>query len=135
MKKRLLTILLSALCTFGLALSPQSHAKRIDAVTAYVSNLTNEESDAPVYPNPSQDHIFVRLDLVDPVFMSEPQVEFEIRSLLGNSMPVLSEQVDTHTYRIITQDFPAGYYLLLIRCKECKGKAQSTKNVFKFLKK
>jgi hypothetical protein len=135
MKKGLVTILLSALCAFGLALSPQSHAKRADAVTAYVTNPTNGESDAPVYPNPAQDHIFVRLDLINSVFMAEPKVEFEIRSLLGNSMPVLSEQVDSHTYRIATQDFPAGYYLLFVRCNECKGQAQSAKNVFKFLKK
>lgn len=136
MKKGLIYILLTMLGFSGLPISSESHAgySSIKA-NEYITNPVTNESDAPVYPNPATDHIFVRLDKVDP-FMSNGSVEFEIRSILGNSMPVNSEKTDTFSYRIDTSDYPAGYYLLVVRCVDCEAQSNSARGkVFKFLKK
>jgi hypothetical protein len=133
MKKVLSYILLSLLGTSTLLLSPDSRAERFAAEAVYAGNPVKDDADAVVYPNPALDHIFVRLDLIDPV-MSGHTFKFEIRSILGNTMPVNAERADEHSYRIDTNDYPAGYYLLIVRCEDCNQQVNGMRRVFKFLK-
>lgn len=136
MHKGLLTlILLSMLSASGLLLSPDTYAKRVEPVVTYGNNPENDIVDAVVYPNPAEENIFVRLDLIDPSLTTDSEVELEIRNILGNTMPVESEAVDASRFRILTSEYPSGYYLLIVRCKECGANNRSIKNVFKFLKK
>lgn len=135
MRKALIYISLSLLGISGLPLSPDSHAKHSPVIVReYVDNPSNDDADAPVYPNPATDHIFVRLDKINPS-MGTGTFDFEIRSILGNSMPVNSERTNTYNYRIDTSDYPVGYYLLVVRCDDCKAQGNSARKVFKFLKK
>jgi len=134
MKKRLLYILLVTLSTGSVLLSSQGRAKStVGSNVPYVSNPVDNDADAVVYPNPSVDHIFVRLDLISPE-LGNYSFDFEIRSILGNQMPVKAERVNTNNYRIDTSDYPAGYYLLMLHCKDCTPDGGNMKKVFKFLK-
>lgn len=134
MKKGLFYILLGILSTVTVLSASDSHAKHAVEVTySYVSNPLNDDPNAVVYPNPSKDHIFVRLDLISPE-LGDYSFDFEIRSILGNSMLVKAERVDAYNYRIDTNDYPAGYYLLMIRCQDCTQENDNLKRVFKFLK-
>lgn len=135
MRKGLIYILLSVLGISGMLLSSDSHAEH-SAIVAdeYVNDPSGDDADAPVYPNPATDHIFVRLDKINPS-MGDGSYDFEIRSILGNSMPVNSEKTDIYSYRIDTSDYPAGYYLLVVRCEDCKAQGNNIRKVFKFLKK
>lgn len=134
MKKRLLYILLVTLSTGSVLMSSKGSAKSADGGSVpYVSNPGDNDADAVVYPNPSIDHIFVRLDLISPE-LGNYAFDFEIRSILGNKMPVNADRVDTYNYRIDTSDYPSGYYLLMIRCQDCSAEESNFKKVFKFLK-
>ena len=134
MKKRLLYILLVTLSIGPVLFSSQGSAKSANGNSVpYVSNPVDNDADAVVYPNPSIDHIFVRLDLISPE-LGNYAFDFEIRSILGNMMPVKAERVDTYNYRIDTGDYPSGYYLLMIRCQDCSTEKGNFKKVFKFLK-
>ncbi len=135
MRKALIYISLSLLGISGLPLLSDSHAEHYPVgASEYVDNPSRDGADAPVYPNPATDHIFVRLDKIIPS-MGIGTFDFEIRSILGNSMPVNSERTNTYNYRIDTSDYPAGYYLLVVRCDNCKSQGNSIRKVFKFLKK
>ncbi|MEK6480722.1 T9SS type A sorting domain-containing protein [Catalinimonas sp. 4WD22] len=135
MQKTLLIILLSALfCTSALVSSANIIADR--AKTDVIYEPINDAVDVVVYPNPAEENIFVRLDLIDPSFTYSSEIDLEIRSLLGTPMPVEAERIDANRFRILTADFPAGYYLLIVQCKECNGDNEHpSKEVFKFLKK
>lgn len=135
MKKGLVYISLMLLGITGMLLPSDSHAEySAIAVGDYVNDPAADDADAPVYPNPATDHIFVRVDKIHPN-MGEGSYNFEIRSILGNSMPVNSEKTDIYSYRIDTSDYPAGYYLLVVRCEDCKTQGNDVRKVFKFLKK
>ncbi|WPP53218.1 T9SS type A sorting domain-containing protein [Catalinimonas niigatensis] len=128
MNKGLLSILLFIFSVSGLVLTPNTYAE------TKTYHLEKDDVDAVVYPNPAEEHIFVRLDLIDPFLNADSEIDLEIRNILGTPMPVESEPVDVNKLRIVTADYPSGYYLLIVRCKACGENSRSLKNVFKFLK-
>jgi len=134
MKKWLIYILLPLLGSSATLLSYGSQADQAALVTSeYVTNPTKDDTDAPVFPNPATDHIFVRIDKIDPSLAGN-SFSFEIRSILGNSMQVDVEKTDFSSYRIDTSDYPAGYYLIVVRCEDCQTQGKSMRKAFKFLK-
>lgn len=135
MQKNLLIILLLVLfCTSALVSSADAYIKHTKVSKNY--EPVNDAVDVVVYPNPAEENIFVRLDLINPSFTNSSEVEFEIRSILGTSMPIEAERMDANRFRILIADFPVGYYLLIVQCKECSnGSSHPSKEVFKFLKK
>jgi len=91
----------------------------------------NIDENAVLYPNPATDYLYVRIDLLKNQFSSPA---FEVRNILGNQMPIRSEQYREDTYRIPVSDFPSGYYLLTISCNDCSGEQSNYKESYKFLK-
>ena len=91
----------------------------------------NIDENAVLYPNPATDYLYVRIDLLKNQFSSP---SFEVRNILGNEMPVRSEQYREDTYRISVSEFPSGYYLLTISCSDCGNDQSNYKESYKFLK-
>ena len=91
----------------------------------------NIDENAVLYPNPATDYLYVRIDLLKNQFSSP---SFEVRNILGNEMPIRSEQYREDTYRISVSDFPSGYYLLTISCSDCGSDQSNYKESYKFLK-
>ena len=96
------------------------------------NSLLVSEQDAPVYPNPARDHIFFRLTDVSLSDTGDPTIE--IRNILGNKMPVRMERTSSDTYRISLNNYPSGYYLLVLQCEGCSAKRGRHEEIHKFLK-
>lgn len=94
--------------------------------------LLVSDQDAPVYPNPARDHIFFRLN--DVSMSSEGDLAIEIRNILGNKMPVRMERTSNNTYRISLNNYPSGYYLLVLQCDRCSSESGRHEEIHKFLK-
>ncbi|MEQ9441630.1 MAG: T9SS type A sorting domain-containing protein [Cyclobacteriaceae bacterium] len=89
------------------------------------------DQDAAVYPNPAQDFVFLRVDRLPLSLPSDADISIKIVDILGNPMKVQSEQIDVSTYRIDLNQYPSGYYLLVVYCNSC---SDTEKGLFKFLK-
>ncbi len=98
------------------------------------AEFINDNNDAAIYPNPVKDFLFIRPGVLNAAWAQGATLHFEIRNILGNSMPVAVEKIEQDRYRIDTADYPAGYYLLMIQCESCEKKGANTRNAFKFLK-
>lgn len=88
--------------------------------------------DAPVYPNPARDHIF--LNLTDLTVTDSDSPTIEIRNILGNKMPLQLERINQRKYRISLANYPAGYYLLVLQCEQCGSTQKRREEIHKFLK-
>lgn len=63
-----------------------------------------------IYPNPAVENIFVKIN------NSELEnVEIELFNIIGNSLTFEMEEIEKNTYRVKVEDFPPGYYLLIIK--------------------
>ena len=96
------------------------------------SKVLTGDQDAPIYPNPARDYIFLRLTNVN--FSDNSDLAIEIRNILGNKMPVQLERTGGDTYRISLADYPSGYYLLVLQCDGCGSKKSRYEEIHKFLK-
>lgn len=90
------------------------------------------DQDAPVYPNPARDHIYVRLS--EESFSNDVDPTIEIRNILGNKMPVQVERTSQNIFRVSLSNFPSGYYMLVLQCERCGTHQGSQKEIHKFLK-
>jgi len=136
MHKGLLTILLLTLFILpGTMSSADANAMENKSDVVYAESSDKGEVDAVLYPNPAQENIFVRLDLVSPSLINSSDINIEIRSILGSSMPINMERIDASRLKITTADYPSGYYLLIVSCNDCVEGNKSVKQAFKFLKK
>ena len=104
----------------------------VAAFTSGTSILVINDQDAPVYPNPAVDHIFFRL--TDSDLSRDESLVIEVRDILGNKMPIRLERTNSDTYRIGLNNFPSGYYLLVLQCEQCNSKPGHYKEIHKFLK-
>lgn len=77
------------------------------------------------YPNPVKDFIFIKVN--DPGL---GEVKTELRNIIGSELNINPERVEKDTYRISVEDFPTGFYLLVVEDKD-----SHFKRVHKFLKK
>jgi hypothetical protein len=63
-----------------------------------------------IYPNPAVDNIYVKIN------NSELEnVEIELFNIIGNSLSFEMEEIEKNTYKVKVEDFPPGYYLLIIK--------------------
>ena len=95
-------------------------------------NAFTVNQDAPVYPNPARDHIF--LHLTEASLISYQDINVEIRNILGNKMPVQLESLSGGKFRISLSDYPSGYYLLVLQCERCSESQGHYEEIHKFLK-
>ena len=82
------------------------------------------QNEIELYPNPTLDFLIVEIKNSE-----MKNVEFEIRSLLGNEMIVNPEQVGFDRYRFQVKDFNTGYYFIIVKDEETRFK-----KAFRFLK-
>lgn len=82
-------------------------------------------NEVEIYPNPSVKYIVVEIknsELYD--------VEFELRSIIGNKLNVIPENIGQDKYRFNVKSFAPGYYFVVV-----KDDNTQFKQAHKFLKK
>ena len=72
-----------------------------------------------VFPNPATNFLTVDLSKLS---LEEPKIE--IRNIIGSKMIARTEDLGQKQYRLDIQDYPRGYYLVLVR--DDKSKFQQT---------
>lgn len=86
-----------------------------------VAEILNE---ADIYPNPAEDHIFLKIR----GFESLSEVKIEVMSIIGNKMKATHEVVKPGLYKIDLTNIPVGHYYVMLTI-------DSEKSLKKFLKK
>ena len=123
------------LLTAGIWIATLSWVIASDTVATAIpfgsSYILTVDQDAPVYPNPARDHIFFRLSDGN---VATDDFSIEIRNILGNKMPVRLERTNSDTYRINLNNYPSGYYLLVLQCEQCGSEQGRHEEIHKFLK-
>lgn len=127
MKKLLLVI-----CLGTISISLAAAGGLNDPAPFGKKNVFTVKQDAPVYPNPARDHIFLHLAETAPI--SSQDIKVEIRNILGNKMPVQLESISGGKFRINLSDYPSGYYLLVLQCEHCGEQQGHYEEIHKFLK-
>lgn len=84
----------------------------------------NVENKIEVYPNPAVEYIIVEV-----TNSTLEKVEFEMHSIIGNSIEIHSETLGNGKYRIPVKDLSSGYYFLVV-----KDELLRFKKAYKFLK-
>jgi hypothetical protein len=95
----------------------------VENVIVQQSSL-NPANKIEIYPNPAVDFLIIHIqksELID--------AEFEMHSLIGNSIKIEPEEIGLDTYRINVKEFSTGYYFLVV-----KDEVTRYKKAFKFLK-
>ncbi|MFY0624825.1 MAG: T9SS type A sorting domain-containing protein [Reichenbachiella sp.] len=91
----------------------------------YENNGLDISNQIDVYPNPSIDYVVVNIKNSNLL-----TTEFEMHSVIGNSVDLIVEQLGRDKYRIDVKEFSSGYYFLVV-----KDDQSQFKKAFKFLKK
>lgn len=78
-----------------------------------------------IYPNPSVNFLIIEIKNSD-----LDRVEFEMRSIIGNKVTIVPEEIGRDKFRINVKDFSTGYYFLVV-----KDDFTRFKEAHKFLKK
>lgn len=89
-----------------------------------VQDFLDKANRIDVYPNPAQEFLIVQISN-----SNLQDVKFEIRSLLGQEMIVVPEDLGNGKYRFPVKDFSVGYYFMIV--KDSQGVINVAK---KFLK-
>lgn len=87
-------------------------------------NATQQLSKIELYPNPAVDYIMIEI-----YETGISNIQFELRSMIGNRIEVEFEEIELNKYRIQVKDFASGYYFLVIR-----DDYNRYKKAYKFLK-
>lgn len=99
----------------GMALCFQSMAQERQELAAENEIKIKVE----VFPNPATNFLTVDLSKLS---LEEPKIE--IRNIIGSKMVAHTEDLGQKQYRVDIQDYPRGYYLVLVR--DDKSKFQQT---------
>jgi hypothetical protein len=87
-----------------------AQGERNGAVTYFQNDQVIEKNKIEIYPNPAAENIFVKIE------NSELQkVEFELFNIIGNSLNINPEEISKNNFKINVDEFPAGYYLLIVK--------------------
>ena len=77
-----------------------------------------------IYPNPAAEFLIVEIKDSDLA-----NVEFEMHSIIGNTIKIEPEEIARDTYKISVKSFNTGYYFLIV-----KDDYTRFKKAIKFLK-
>lgn len=120
------TILFVALA-FGLVVSRAQDSSSSTSVESpeFSNSVIEIKNQIEIYPNPSVNFLVIEIK------NSElERVEFEMRSIIGNKVHIIPEEIGRNKYRINVKDFSTGYYFLVV-----KDEFTRFKEAHKFLKK
>ncbi|MEQ8813036.1 MAG: T9SS type A sorting domain-containing protein [Imperialibacter sp.] len=99
--------------------------EQVTAESAFRQTPTLElKNQIEVYPNPAVE--FIMVEIKD---SNLKKVEFEMHSIIGNTIRIEPEEVAKDTYKIPVKTFNSGYYFLII-----KDDYTRYKKAIKFLK-
>jgi hypothetical protein len=120
------TILLIALA-FGLFVARAQDSSSSTSVESpeFSNSVVEIKNQIEIYPNPSVNFLVIEIK------NSElERVEFEMRSIIGNKVNIIPEEIGSNKYRINVKHFSTGYYFLVV-----KDEFTRFKEAHKFLKK
>ena len=120
-KKTILSIFLSVCITLVYAQENGFSSDKSSSISEQFDKINTIE----IYPNPSVKYLIVEIEN-----SKLNNVEFEIRSIIGNKLNVIPESIGSDKYRFNVQQFAPGYYFLVI-----KDDNTQFKQAHKFLKK
>ena len=109
--KKLLLFALTYFLLFGIATAQSALAKEQSVSLPYLQDDDfTTKNKIEIFPNPAVEYIYIK------IHNSELEnVEMELFNIIGNSLSFDLEEIEKHSYRIKVEDFPPGYYLLMIK--------------------
>ena len=75
-----------------------------------LSAVNDRKIKVEVFPNPTTNYLTVDLSKLN---LKDPKIE--IRNIIGSKMVARTEKLGGKQYRVDVQDYPRGYYLVLVR--------------------
>jgi putative heme iron utilization protein len=100
---------------------------KADAISSVVKNtnveIVNALNSADVYPNPADDHIYLKINEQG----ITTDIKIEVMSIIGNKMQVSSDKIESGLYKINLKNVPSGHYYVMLTI-------DSEKSLKKFLK-
>ena len=111
MNHRLSILLVGFLFMGTCALAQEgNNSKDPDERDIIVQDFLDKANRIDIYPNPAQEFLVVQISN-----SNIQDVKFEIRSLLGQEMVVVPEDLGNGKYRFPVKDFAVGYYFVIIK--------------------
>lgn len=107
------TLLFSLVLSVAFAFQSQAQERKD------LSAKNNVQVKVEVFPNPATNYLTVDLSNLS---LEDPKIE--IRNIIGSKMTFRSEKLGKYKQRLNVQDYPPGYYLVLVR--DDKTKFQQT---------
>ena len=112
---------------FGFAQAQDADRDKVFSIEQ--SSFSNEDlqilNKVEIYPNPSVKYLIVEIKNSELL-----NVEFEMRSIIGNKLNIMAENIGDDKYRFNVKQFAPGYYFIVI-----KDDNTQFKQAHKFLKK
>ena len=112
--KKILPAILLVIGTFSYSAAQSNRGDRDDDKKAVFAGFQSEKDDSKVkidvFPNPAFENVFVRI-----VSNDHPNVKFELYNIIGTTLNVENEEIERNYYKIGLKEFPAGYYLLMVK--------------------
>jgi len=81
-----------------------------DEMPYFQNDKLIEKNKIEVYPNPAVENIYIKIENSD-----LEKVEFELFNIIGNSLAIQPEEITKNNFKIKVEEFPAGYYLLIVK--------------------
>ena len=111
---KILPAILLILFTFSYAEAQTQQGNRNDGkmmgYPGFQGDRVEPKMKIDVFPNPAIDNIFVRIDTP-----GDPKLQFELYNIIGATLHVETEEIERNYYKIGVKEFPAGYYLLMVK--------------------
>ena len=87
-----------------------AQGERNEQSSYFQNDQALEKNKIEIYPNPAVESIFVKIENSD-----LQKVEFEMFNIIGNSLNINPEEISSNNFKINVDEFPAGYYLLIVK--------------------
>lgn len=111
MKHRLSILLLGFLFAGTFAFAQEgNNSTDPDESDIIVQDFLDKANRIDIYPNPAQEFLIVQISN-----SNVQDLKFEIRSLLGQEMIVVAEDLGNGKYRFPVKDFAVGYYFVIVK--------------------
>ena len=84
-----------------------------------LASANDPKAKVEVFPNPTTQYLTIDLSNLS---LKDPKIE--IRNIIGSKMVSHTEDIGRKQYKVDVQDYPPGYYLVLVR--DDRSKFQQT---------